>query len=574
MPDKLLDSSATIKRQRDSQTSQSPGVHLSELEAIANQTHPMSTTNGTPAHYVIRTDPYEPDNQEENQQRQPPIHDQTKPETRVVEYGGDSPTQDQETIRDREKSFYNDYQIFTESCGVRFTPWLTIESRSFKIWDLWEAVTSQNTDPEERDWHQISEILGFDWVDSTIPDRLQQEYERHLSAFESSFQDFCDATTTEDDNEDEGEEETGNNENPESELALASSSKFPTLKRSFNAHLSSDHVYPQSSPPKRQRISRDIEIPSTPDNVNGTSHLRQQTSIYDSSPSASRAVQHLVDDESKDMETRDAVYDLPSLPRRTKKVLEPETQDFRFDPETQEVIFEIEEEEVGTQCNITPSQQLHQESDRIERDIASASPTPKAKSQGGSTVTPTSRRSNRVGFLPDSDEEADEVPKPASASRNKAKRRSLPKSFSEKSSSNIETTSVPSNTQNRGLLREQRQVLRRQAPAKETPDDVIDRFCSLGYPKDIVLQALRATTWRLGDAGQVMEILKRGEGIPQRAQGVWTQRDDEALELVARGGPPKNEKEERKHQRAQKRLEKKHGPALMELRRKYLWEVV
>ncbi|KAI0851155.1 TRF2-interacting telomeric protein/Rap1 C terminal domain-containing protein [Daldinia vernicosa] len=454
------------------------------------------------------------------------------------------------------EQFLCDYQAYVEVEGLQFVPWVTIKGRTFELWDLWQAVASQKMDSSERDWQQIAERLGFDWVQhETIPDEIREYYEKYLAAFEEIWESF-DADTA-DDSEDEEAEEDEEDSNAR-ELLPSSPPIMPSLKRSFDAHRSpSDHTYPQPSP-KRRRINRDAEIPSTPDHVNKTSDLRSQAD-NGTTPSTRRSTQRTAGERIEDNESRDAVPELPVF----------ETQ----------VNFEME-----SQCNITPSQQLHQESDAISLDPADASPTPKVRTRVTNRGTPTPKRLIRNPFQEDSD---GEMTRPTTTSHSYdnsvratvsgiTKRRSLPKSYAQKSppTSGASTSVVAPREDIQHSRLERSQLSRRLSSPKETPEDIIDRFCSLGYPRGIVLQSLRATTWRLGDAGHVMEILKRGEELPQRTHGVWTQRDDDALKLVTADEPPKDDKEKRKRIKARERLEKKHGPELMELRRKYLWEVV
>ncbi|KAF3068295.1 hypothetical protein GL218_08326 [Daldinia childiae] len=448
------------------------------------------------------------------------------------------------------EQFLSDYRAYVESENLEFVHWLTIKGRTFELWDLWEAVTSQKVDPSERDWQQIAETLGLNWVQyETVHDEVRDCYEKYLAAYEeyiAAFEEFSESSNA-DTNDDDNEE------------PLPSSPPImPSLKRSFDTHKSpSDHTYPQPSP-KRRRINRDTEIPSTPDHANLASDLRSQAD-NGTSLSARRSTQRAMSKITERNESRDVNPELPVF----------ETQ----------VNFEME-----SQCNITPSQQLYQESDAISLDLADASPTPKVGTRIANQGTPTPKRLVRNPFREDSDDEAAEITTTGHSNDNsvkvtsaeKPKRRSLPKSYARKSppGGGASASVVASREDMQHSRLERSQPPRRLSPPKETPEDIIDRFCSLGYPRGIVLKSLRATTWRLGDAGQVMEILKRGEELPQRTHGVWTQRDDDALELVISNQPPKDDKEKRKRVKARERLEKKHGPELIELRRKYLWEVV
>jgi len=60
----------------------------------------------------------------------------------------------------------------------------------------------------------------------------------------------------------------------------------------------------------------------------------------------------------------------------------------------------------------------------------------------------------------------------------------------------------------------------------------IDFYISMGYPQDIVIKALQATTMETGDAAVVMESLIKENCVPRNIQGVWTKEDDDALENV------------------------------------------
>ena len=96
---------------------------------------------------------------------------------------------------------------------------------------------------------------------------------------------------------------------------------------------------------------------------------------------------------------------------------------------------------------------------------------------------------------------------------------------------------------------------------------------SLGYEYDAVVQALDATPWVPGLAGQVMEKLKGGETLPANWRGVWTPKDDEALrgvlattdDAVAHGV-----KERRKREKKQAKLENKHTREGIEMRIRFL----
>jgi hypothetical protein len=106
--------------------------------------------------------------------------------------------------------------------------------------------------------------------------------------------------------------------------------------------------------------------------------------------------------------------------------------------------------------------------------------------------------------------------------------------------------------------------------------DTIERFIAMGYPRDIVIQALKATTGDLGLAGEVMESLMKSKGIPPNYEGVWTNRDDKDLvflnsvDLTHLAKSTAEQDEKRKAVKERKRLENKHGWKRMQERKQFL----
>ncbi|RYP90493.1 hypothetical protein DL770_003404 [Monosporascus sp. CRB-9-2] len=458
---------------------------------------------------------------------------------------------------DLKKEFNMDYQAYAAASELQPHWWPTIKGKSFELWDLWRAVAAQKLDPAERDWQQISETLGFNWVeDESIPDEVRRCYDMHLADFEAALMDF--------DNNGDEEEETQSQDKALSGSPMPSSPPaLQSTKRSFATVLGSNHPYPYSSPPKRVRYGRDSEIPSTPDEKNGTSHLRRHTlpvAIAHHTPSpTARSTRGNMD------------VDLP--PQRP--VVEPETQDFRFDPDTQAVVFGSQvDDEVESQANITPSQQLLLESDARSEGIAG---------------TPTPVRSVRGPFLQDeSDHPGDSAPRapgvepsnapPVESGVAKPTRRSLPKSWVQHPSPIADRTAQ---SQPRQQVQSSQPTTRDpslpaqpqpnpQVLVKESREDIIDFYMSLGYAHDIVVRALDATTWVPGLASQIMEMLKKGESFPSNWQGVWTQKDDEMLRAVYADSEPQDAKEKRKREKQREKLERKHTRKGMDMRVKFL----
>lgn len=408
---------------------------------------------------------------------------------------------------DLKQEFYQDYQAYADSKESQVRWWPTILGKSFELWALWQAVQAQKVEPGERDWQQISEVLGFNWVqDESAPEEVRHCYEAHLGEFETALMDF---------DEQSGEEDTQQIAIPGTPMP-SSPPVLPSLKRSYATALGHSPTYPQSSP-KRARHKLD-EVPSTPEEKTGTSHLRRQRLENGRSPNL-------------------------------------EAHNHRPDTNLREIDRQSQgDEQVESQGHITPSQQLRSELE--------------ARSEPNAATTPTPIRTARTPFLPDDSDDPDETsPKPSTAIRPSAplpssslpqpKRRSLPPSLQ---------SEAPTAKQSPAL----RPQPKPQVPVQELPQDVVDFYVSLGYAPDAVVRALDATTWVPGLASQLMEILKRGEALPANWRGVWTKKDDEALRLVREGDPPQGAKEQRKREKQREKLEKKHTPEAMEMRARFL----
>ncbi|TGO08917.1 hypothetical protein BTUL_0186g00210 [Botrytis tulipae] len=73
-----------------------------------------------------------------------------------------------------------------------------------------------------------------------------------------------------------------------------------------------------------------------------------------------------------------------------------------------------------------------------------------------------------------------------------------------------------------------------EAEAETDSQDIVDielaKYIALGYSEDIIYEALKASTYDFDIASPVMNQLQMGHGVPDDLAGVWTQRDDDALE--------------------------------------------
>ncbi|KAI1859099.1 hypothetical protein JX265_010576 [Neoarthrinium moseri] len=472
----------------------------------------------------------------------------------------------QALLSEGKEQFYRDLGVFAANDSQRDSPlnlWPTIQGRTFELWDLWNAAISKKVDPVERDWQQIAEDLGYDWIQlPDAPDEIRRCYEANLSAFEEVLEGF----------EDEDEEDEEDEANtlpaiqpevfPESSNAPFNSSppKQPSLKRRFELELPSDHLYPESAR-KRSRLSRDGEVPSTPDTKNGTSHLRHSISAGVSPsdqklsglPKSSRAAHHhnaraLLNKE--DEHTNDQIH-------------EPPVDD---------------EDALETQPEMTPSQQLHSEFNAENR-----------RRQLNEQTSPTPKRNVKSPFVvDDEDNDSDDddmveqiTPKPlfgkgpnpllSQPELLKVKRRSLPASLMASSkSAPAQRKSMPGPSRSPAQKSPSPPAPPRQQTQAEKLADVVDYWTSLGYPRAVARRCLEATTWEPGLAGRLMQMLKDGESMPTNWEGVWSPRDDESLLRIDAADAAGDEKEARKRQRALDRLLDKHGEERITLRRKWL----
>lgn len=85
-----------------------------------------------------------------------------------------------------------------------------------------------------------------------------------------------------------------------------------------------------------------------------------------------------------------------------------------------------------------------------------------------------------------------------------------------------------------GSLREDSSTQSQTDSQREAAEvqELVDRYVSLGYPEEVVQEAMLATTLETGDVAIVMESIMQGHGIPENIEGVWTAEDDRAVRLI------------------------------------------
>lgn len=352
--------------------------------------------------------------------------------------------------RAMKEQFYNDLSEFMIASEIHIDTKQKIRGRKIELWDIVQAHTQQNVEPEEIDWRQVAEDLGFNWVED-------QECVRELQGcWDANLADFMEAMNTFPQDEESTQPEIESQQAVVSP-AMPSSPPARFLSRKRGQDAMDDSALPQ----KKQRLDKNAEIPSTPE------------------------------------DNRLVVQRTPTLQANVSS----------FD--------------------MTPSQQLRDE-------FANTSPVA-ARPNQTNTASPTASRGASRGLF-------------------------------------------------QGAAKVSRAAPRAQLLSGGNPDDNEDEihrwvhfYESLGYSNKVVVRALKATSLTPGGAAAfTMQSLKDGNGIPSNAQGVWNDRDDEALQLINGfdlNKEPANKQETllmNKMKRKQKRLLDKHGAAKMDLRTRFL----
>lgn len=529
------------------------------------------------------------------------------------EHSSDLPPADPRTNR---QQFFDDLKSFMESNEDFINLWPQVNGHAIDLFDLYQKVTADNPVPEHRNWEQIAEALDFDWIeDPSILDNLQTCYEKHLGEFELALQEFEDI---EEDDEGDGSEEEEATAFPPTAAMRSSPPVVTGLKRSMEMAMMSDaSLDPETSTRKRSRRDPHGEIPSTPD---------EKLSIRRPQKLAAPLPMPKTRDIIASPELDSVRESSQQLPPRTRIVhqppVEPETQ--WFDAQTQQ-----QEDDVffDDALDITPSQQLRSEIEQVspipyrlqKRDNGLASTTQGSGSGNGMSEKARGKLPARVSEPLSRSRDMPSRSQNESSTEQKAKRRTLPSSFGvprptppsvqpqparhiprptedEEESMFVQDDDPspepvrPMQTAPHSLTALRAAALPNvgtrhrsspQLPPTKTPTsteqnklaETIDHFISIGYPENIVIQGLKAATMNVGLAGSAMESLMAGKGIPTHHEGIWTQRDDQALELVDSAmvsHGKQSEKEMRKIQREWRRLSYKHGVERIEERRKFL----
>lgn len=160
----------------------------------------------------------------------------------------------QVNARDR---FHNDLLIFVEVSEAKLNLEPDVGGRSLDLWDLSQAVASQNVPPGEVDWMKVAKDLDYDCVqDKKVLVELQSCFQDNLADFFDTISSF----NSDDDEEQEVESQT-DERSPPSVISSSPPVGYSKRKGSFD-HQPSSMV---ENSAKRMRPNPAAEIPSTPE---------------------------------------------------------------------------------------------------------------------------------------------------------------------------------------------------------------------------------------------------------------------------------------------------------------------
>lgn len=481
--------------------------------------------------------------------------------------------------------FYDDLHEYMNLANPNINLEPIIGNKQLDLWQLAEAVGSQNVDIDNVDWEQVANHLGYDDSNQSLLDQLLECWEANLRDFLDFMEEFDkaqqDAAPSADSDHEAlvnivGEEEdeqtiipstVEEDNDAEPRLPSLALPSWATKKRPFEASpLAAANTFV-----KRRRLAPDAVVPSTPEELIGipasVSGKPQQSPSLIRSQRMLRQRHLNLDDTIKD--SQDDTQDRLQSPPRATGARSPELGSFEV---STPVLQRIE-----SAYDITPSQQLESEAE-----------------------SPLARAGKRVTITVPHDEPEDEVqsshqhspsPQPAASSLHVAKRRALPSSFRNSSAPSASQASAQTESVRRhstALKTTQRQDQGRRALSRGNPPSMArkpssipewaEHYESLGYPRATVNKAMLATTMNPGTlVVTVLESLTQGGGIPPNHAGIWTDRDDGGIHLLLHAGDdlgraPLDIEEELMLKRARKeegRLLRKHGELWTATRKQY-----
>lgn len=497
--------------------------------------------------------------------------------------------------------FYEDLEQYMATTGTEIELQHTINDIKVELFDLSVAVGSLQKEDDsqgldETNWATVAMILGFDTQDEHVTSRLKQCYDECLAEFLEAMAEFDEdeeegaegevppATEPElDEQQGDLQENRGVSPLREGDWEEESPSRWVLAKQ--------QPTYARSSPPvgikrplgpqlvsspgpktKRRRTDKKTEIESTPDMEDRNTRVVSSTQNLSPSFRKSLMRQEYVD-------ASEASQQLPPLLDDEIQQDEPQEEDGTVTEtqpspsrQTQQLSPVLGTE---TPADISPSQKIHFESlnpSPVAFNLDKARQPTKARNIERSVSNPPQATIAGPSNLRTASAGLKKAPNITSATQKKPPRRSLPTSFGARSET-LKKTSAASK-------RMYTEASRKPAAGKSNHleiDKWIRHYESLSFSGAVVIEGLKRTTLTPGAlAGLVMQKLQAGEDVPSHHEGIWTDRDDDELALLATvdlGRKPRGQTEQERHRKARKamrRLTNKHGSERMALRRAFL----
>lgn len=506
------------------------------------------------------------DNEEETEEEQEATEDRG---SRAVSEESTHPISQKE-------QFYIDLLEFAEVWQMDIEPNFRIGNKELELWDLVQAICVQELAPEELDWMKVADEIGFNSAHiEEAAQGLRLHYNKYLAVFMDAMaslpMDDSNATDLESEPAAGIQEPQPRQMSPQSYMPSSPPAGLGGVKRP----LDSDQLSSAGNLRKRMRLSRGTIIPSTPDEKTGNVGYVEPDQIE--SPSLRRSLRHagrVLDYSVQNLGTKDVYFDTPP-----KAVMATESPGSAFD--------------------VTPSQQLLSEANHDTPIPLRFQKTQSVDKAQTAREIPT-RPARQAESSQDPQRELPRTQVAANANtalstQRKAVKRSLPPDFRAPQKSapvqgeQRKTSAVrhqPPLPQPRPPQQQQRQ--RQQPPQQPRStavdsrkknkrdqtqwqiEDWIEYYESLGYSRDIIIEALKSTTLTPSTlALTAMKSLKQQQGIPTHHSGIWSERDDKGL-LMIDSVNSKHGVRNKKVKAEWDRLEEKHGLERMELRRKFL----
>lgn len=204
-------------------------------------------------------------------QQTSPVRQKSSPKrTALVESQTASETQsthatDDGSYNGGKEQFYADLDMFIDMNDTEIERNCSLGGKRFELWHLAASFNAQRVPADEVDWDRIAEDLGFNWVtDRKISGQLREYYEQNLHDFLTAMAEFNAGDSNSEAEAEEAQSQPAPKpllvKSPRNYMPSTPPSRFLTNKRPV---LDSD--FDVLVPAKRRRLSRDAEIPSTPE---------------------------------------------------------------------------------------------------------------------------------------------------------------------------------------------------------------------------------------------------------------------------------------------------------------------